>query len=457
MSAFTPADTLHRLVKQALDSGAATSVADAEALFRGYRLGFAISGEDVNDPSHQAALLTGVVLARRVFLGGVTVAGPLDCPLRVHLSSADTLQGAVERLGGHYVREIADGVPTIFVGGTARKREQGFRLRAVFSGWRGGAIPAHTDFQRPEPFTMALSPMLAASLAVSEAFFHVQGKTPIAGKRPVGFSLWRLGQIDWFDPDADAPPLRYLPSSLWLIGLGHLGQAYLWALGLLPYIEPREVRLILQDMDIITPSTESTSILSEAVLIGLMKTRSMATWAESRGFTTAVYERPFDDMFTRTENDPAVALCGLDNALGRRALDKVGFPLVIEAGLGRGYRDFRTIRLHTLPGTRSADEIWTPAVAEDDVADRPAYKKLLIDGDLDKCGITLLAGKAVGAPFVGAVAACLAISEVLRLLHGGMRHQLIDLDLQSCEQRTLVLQTQRFETFNPGYVGAVPP
>ena len=25
---------------------------------------------------------------------------------------------------------------------------------------------------------------------------------------------------------------------LWLIGLGHLGQAYLWALGLLPYLEP---------------------------------------------------------------------------------------------------------------------------------------------------------------------------------------------------------------------------
>ncbi|MEH2567714.1 hypothetical protein [Bradyrhizobium sp. AZCC 2289] len=68
-----------------------------------------------------------------------------------------------------------------------------------------------------------------------------------------------------------------------------------------------------------------------------------------------------------------------------------------------------------------------------------------------------MAGKAVGAPFVGAVAACLAISEVLRLLHGGMLHQLIDLDLQSCAQRTLVLQTQRFDTFNPGYVGAAPP
>src|SRR6202011_4427962 len=120
---------------------------------------------------------------------------------------------------------------------------------------------------------------------------------------------------------------------------------------------------ILQDIDIITPSSESTSILSDATLVGSRKTRAMATWAESRGFTTALYELPFYDAFTRTESYPAVALCGLDNALGRRALDKVGFPLVIEAGIGRGYRDFRTIRLHTLPGTRSADEIWTPAVA----------------------------------------------------------------------------------------------
>lgn len=137
----------------------------------------------------------------------------------------------------------------------------------------------------------------------------------------------------------------------------------------------------------------------------------MATWAESRGFTTAIYERPFDDTFIRVENDPAVALCGLDNALRPCALDKVGFPLVIEAGLDRGHRDFRTIRLHTLPGTRPADEIWNPAAPADDVIDRPAYKKLLKDGDPDKCGVTLLAGKAVGAPFVGAVAASLAISE----------------------------------------------
>jgi len=36
---------------------------------------------------------------------------------------------------------------------------------------------------------------------------------------------------------------------LWLIGLGHLGQAYLRALGLLPFARPQDLSLILQDID----------------------------------------------------------------------------------------------------------------------------------------------------------------------------------------------------------------
>jgi hypothetical protein len=76
MTAFASVDTLHRLIKQALDSGAAASLAEAEALFQGYRLGFEITEAEAADPFHQAALLTGITLARRVFLGGVTVAGP---------------------------------------------------------------------------------------------------------------------------------------------------------------------------------------------------------------------------------------------------------------------------------------------------------------------------------------------------------------------------------------------
>jgi len=48
----------------------------------------------------------------------------------------------------------------------------------------------------------------------------------------------------------------------------------------------------------------------------------------------------------------------------------------------------------------------------------------------------------------------LAISEVLRLLHGGAVHELIDLDLKSPEYRSTVLTQQDFGTLNPGYVPA---
>ena len=156
------------------------------------------------------------------------------------------------------------------------------------------------------------------------------------------------------------------------------------------------------------------------------KTRAVAAWAERRGFSTCIQERMFAADFKRQADEPAVALCGLDNGAGRRALDQVGFDLIVEAGLGRGYRDFRTMRLHVLPGRRAAADIWKQSSEGEKVEDRPAYAKLMEDGVLDRCGMTLLAGKAVGAPFVGSIAATLALSEVVRLLHGGAVCQLID-------------------------------
>ena len=132
---------------------------------------------------------------------------------------------------------------------------------------------------------MPLAPMLAAALAVNEAFLFARQETPAAGRRMLGLSLWRPDPLsDWLVREENEPALRFLPSRLWLIGLGHLGQAYLWALGLLPYPKPSGLELVLQDVDVITPSTESTSILSNANLVGQKKTRAMAAWAENRGF-----------------------------------------------------------------------------------------------------------------------------------------------------------------------------
>lgn len=454
MKAQVSANSFHRLVKHAIDSGAAATVDEAEAQFRGYRLRVEIDPATVADPVQQAALLTTVALARRVFLGGVTVIGSVDAPLILAMPFGHTLGDAVQALGA--TLGDADGeTPTIVIGGSERERRSGFCVRTAAAGWRGGILPVHSELQPDGDGAMPLSGMLAAGLAVNEAFLFMNGGMPAAGRRALGLSLWRPDRdADWLQSDQSEPALTYLPSRLWLIGLGHLGQAYLWGLGLLPYQKPADVALVMQDIDVITESTESTSILTDSAMIGQRKTRAMAAWAERRGFATALQERMFAADFERQPEEPAVALCGLDNAAGRRALDQIGFDFIVEAGLGRRHRDFRTMRLHVLPGRRAAADIWKQTSEGEKVEGRPAYAKLMEDGVLDRCGMTLLASKAVGAPFVGSVAATLALSQVLRPLHGGAVYQLIDVDLLSLDQRLASRHPDDFGGFNPGFTMA---
>jgi hypothetical protein len=444
-------DMLHRLVKQALDSGACASIAEAEALFGRYRLHIAIP-DDASNPAHQAALLTCVALARRVCLGGVTVDGAVDVPLAVPMPLGTSLGNAVTTLGGVVAGTTPD-TPTVTIGTTPQDRREGFHVRTTYSGWRGGIVPAHAAVNPAGSTPMPLAPMLSAALAVNEAFLFMSTGGSSWGRRVTGMSLWDLRpDVDWLAASPSERELAYLPSNLWLVGLGHLGQAYLWALGLLPFPDPSKLQLVLQDTDTITPSTESTSILSDAQSIGLKKTRAMAAWSDRRGFSTAIHERLFDATFRRQPDEPAIALCGIDNAVGRNALDKVGFDLVVEAGLGRGHRDFRTMRLHTLPGSRPAAALWRGHDRSEDVARQRAYQRLMREGLLDRCGVTLLAGKSVGAPFVGAAAATLVLADVLRLLHGGPIHQMVDLDLLCIEHRSAVLNAVDFSRFNPGFV-----
>jgi hypothetical protein len=54
------------------------------------------------------------------------------------------------------------------------------------------------------------------------------------------------------------------------------------------------------------------------------------------------------------------------------------------------------------------------------------------------------------------VAATLAVTERLRLLHGGPIHELIDLDVKSPDYRSAVMTPHDFSTLNPGDVLAGP-
>ena len=82
------------------------------------------------------------------------------------------------------------------------------------------------------------------------------------------------------------------------------------------------------------------------------------------------------------------------------------------------------------------------------MADNPAYRALAEHG-LDDCGITTLAGRTVGASFVGAVTAAVVVAELLRMGLGGHRYEVVDGSLRSLELRQAVVCGDG-APFNPG-------
>jgi hypothetical protein len=186
------------------------------------------------------------------------------------------------------------------------------------------------------------------------------------------------------------------------------------------------VQIILQDFDRIAVSNESTSLLAFVDDIDRRKARVVSEWMEVRGFDTYVNERRFGAWTRRGEDEPGAALCGVDNALARAALGNPGFGLVLEAGLGAGPQAFRSFSVHTFPSSRSPEEIWARQVgaADENVENMPAYQALKRKG-MDSCGLAQLASRTVGVPFVGLMAACFVVSELLRRLNGGCAFELV--------------------------------
>jgi hypothetical protein len=386
-------------------------------------------------------LLTAVNTARRCFLGGVYVLGDLDVPLKIVWRHYRTLGEAVLDLQGKAVHNVLPEIPYIVIGDAAICSDiSEFAVRTTYNGWSGGIAPL--DEQRlPEKQEFTPAGVLAGALAVSEAFQFVRGNNAVAGHRKVGMSLWRPGSENpWLDADP-GPVLKYLPARLWLIGLGHLGQAYLWTLGFLPYARPADVQLTMQDFDVLAEANDSTSLLTTKALVGQFKTRAMADWCEQRGFRASIYERRFAPNFHVDDDEPHVALCGVDNPLARSALEEVGFWRIIEAGLGKGTEEYLAFQIHTFPASRKASDRWGGHVPADaltnQLTQQPAYRALAASG-LDECGITLLAGRSVGASFVGAVTSTLVVAELLRLIMNGHRCEVIDGTLRALDLRQVI-------------------
>ncbi|AUW47156.1 ThiF family adenylyltransferase [Rhizobium leguminosarum] len=444
-------DNLHRGVKMALDTREVRSVADGYALFERYRVTIIVGEEIATSRAHQAALLTMVNAGRRSLLGGVHVVGMSDAPLLIELPAiGSSLSEAVASLGGTLAEDPSEASPIIILGSADLTLvTEALAIVATFDGWRGGVGPVEECARLAEPPVAILAATLAGALAISEVFQNLRGYVP-ACRRTVGMSLWDPASQDW-QVDDGAPAIQVMPNRLWLMGLGHLGQAYLWVLALFDFENPVDVDITLQDFDKLTESNDSTSMLTTLDRVGHYKTRVMAEWLEARGFKTRIVERKFDGDLRLTPQDPQVGLCGVDNLEARAALDEAGFKLVVEAGLGAGPDEYVAARVHTFPASVTSRGKWGGLERDRALGDGQAYDNLLETGAVDACGLVQLATRTVGAPFVGLLAACLVIAELVRRLHGGSEIEVIDLSLKTPHQRMVVASARPIQPWSYGF------
>ena len=287
MDTLSP-DLLDRTMKLELDEGRARTMDDARQMVAEYVLQIEVGSGILESETRQAMLLTAVNAARRAFIGGVRVRLHTSGTLRVRWADKLDLAASIQAFGGHLVHSLDCMHPTLVFGKVQQQPPGSIVLYATWEGWSGGVVQEQKK-RLAESSEFPLVGVLAGALAVSEAFQHVRGST-VAGRRSTGLSLWKP-QCSWQVDPAYGEPCPYLPKRLWLVGLGHLGQAYAWTLGLLPYADQAAVDLMLQDSDLIVKANKSTGMLIDDSSVSQKKTRAVATRLEALGFRTAITER----------------------------------------------------------------------------------------------------------------------------------------------------------------------
>ena len=446
-----PVDEIDRTAKILIDAGKAKDPADARRYLQSLILQVAVGPEIASDPAAQAALATIVNAGRRAFKGGVHVRLAIDPLLTTGWTAGRLASATIERLGGMVVPELAANKPTLVVGMPGDDAGEPL-LHLTWNGWSAGVVQRAED--RSATAGTAVSGVLAAGLGISETFQQALGGV-FAGRRDVGLSLWRPDLV-WRTPEAVGPALEYLPKALWLLGLGHLGQAYAWSVGLLPYAAPHECQVALMDFDTVVAGNTATQLLTTDRDVDRRKTRVVASAMESLGFRTRVVERAFDEEFrvvshaNPNRDEPQVALAGFDDVAPRRLLGGADLRYIVDAGLGSGPSEYLDMVLHTFPASTGPAEAFIQSARQErglpSAYEAEIARQTEAGGDetAARCGMLEISGVSVGAAFVGVVASALVVADVVRVLHEGENYSVISLDLREPGRIRAVLNS------NPG-------
>ncbi|MEW2330279.1 hypothetical protein AB0880_20985 [Micromonospora chersina] len=418
-------DTFNRTALLAVHEGTQATV-DA-ALDAQVATGMAIVADSMADVRGQAALCTAVATAVRAF-GHVIVITDGHLPLTAGPRRGHTIVQMIEQEGARLAEDLTDvpaDWPVLYLGDAALPASGGgVRLRARWSGWTAHVHPADTGTDHGLEGNI-LAAIAAAALGVHEAFGAIRNRPGSdAGWRTITVNLWQPGS------SADGPELTHAPASWWIVGLGHLGQAYAWVMSWLTYADPTQVEVVLQDTQRVVDANHSTGLLTPVKPDLVRKTRLTAAVLERAGYDVVILDRRLNHTSRVLADDHHVALLGVDSLDPRRLISGVGWKLAIDAGLGVGPADFNAVLLRRFPAYILSDQV--PGWKGDVPQQRRTATAALADLQRrDPCGSVQLAGTAVGAAFVGVITACLGVAQGIRAALFGDGFDVINLHLQT--------------------------
>jgi molybdopterin/thiamine biosynthesis adenylyltransferase len=382
----------------------------------------------------QMAFLTAVNIAKRVFLGGVFCVLPEFVPNLLVLKS-DNFKDLVIKYGGSLTNDSPDANAMKILFGVECYDDN--CAEVVAEGWRGGVnfINQERVIFVKSNNPISLGPVAAASLACYFAFYKIYKLVDLELGINNGVSLWNINSgTEWYKDSNDGPRNLYMPRKIWALGLGHLGQAYLWTCGLMPIKEPSNVLFLLQDNDIVENENIGSQVLCNESNIGFPKTRACLKFLEDLDFKTQIVEKRF--LAGNSEEEwikvfPFL-LNGVDNAQTRKNINKNNLKLFLDGATNGSLSLFDSFTLKNVSNIeKDSDSIWPVNETAEKVLHRNLYDRYNKE---NKCGILTNIG--ISVPFVGLFAATFVIAELLRSLNQGIIYSIVSFrmrDLSSME------------------------
>ncbi|RYU94651.1 ThiF family adenylyltransferase [Emticicia agri] len=363
----------------------------------------------------QVAFLTCYNIANRVFKGGVICNMPEDIPNLLKFEK----ETFIEVLEGFFplnkVSQKNAEIPKILFGKHPLAKNE---AELVCSNWQGGLNIYNSEIIELKSIgnSISLGACLASAYAIFWAFNRTYFITEDQYKESFGYSLWNNSlELDWHSSNGEGPEKIYLPSKIWSVGLGHLGQAYLWIISLLK--SKQDYEILLQDYDKLGIENLGAQILSFESQINKSKARICAEFLEKVGVDSIIMEKKFIESDQQDESlkDFEVLLTGLDNIQSRQKIDTDRFKICLDGATNGKLINFDSFTFRNLTlSQRKPSDIWQENQTSNEILHENLYRMVEEKGG---CGILTNVG--ISTPFVGLFGASILISELIKMMNKG--------------------------------------